>query len=173
VPDAAGLKYWTGVYESLLSSVPETPGSTVNQAMVALATPFVDPTLTPEFVTRYGANPSASTFVTELYGNVLGRQPDAAGQAYWTNVLNGLAQTDTPQQAHAALLEQFVDSTEYRTATLNYTHGFLAASAGGTETYSGSLFSQTPDSSGAPSAVALVGHAASAAAHLAAAHLLV
>ena len=75
--------------------MPETTGSTVNQAMVNLATPFVNPAITPEFVARYGANPDASTYVTELYGNVLDRQPDVTGQTYWTGVLSNLLQIDT------------------------------------------------------------------------------
>ena len=168
VPDATGLQYWTGVYESLLSSVPETTGSTVNQAMVDLATPFVNPAITPEFVARYGANPDASTYVTELYGNVLDRQPDVTGQTYWTGVLSNLLQIDTPLNARALLLEQFVDSSEYRANSQPYIHGFLAASAKGTESYQGSLFQQTPDTALPPASTPtpLVGLSMSTASHV-------
>ena len=153
---------------SLLSSVPETTGSTVNQAMVNLATPFVNPAITPEFVARYGANPDASTYVTELYGNVLDRQPDVTGQTYWTGVLSNLLQIDTPLNARALLLEQFVDSSEYRADSQPYIHGFLAASAKGTESYQGSLFQQTPDTALPPASTPtpLVGLSMSTASHV-------
>jgi V8-like Glu-specific endopeptidase len=166
VPDAAGLQYWTGVYESLLATVLEAPGSAVNQAMVDLATPFVSDS-TGEFVTRYGANPDASTYVTELYGNVLGRSPDAAGQSYWTGVMTSLLHVDTALTARAQLLERFVDSSEYKTETQPYVHGFLAASAQGTETYLGSLFQQIPDTQLAETShsVTLVGQAMTFAGH--------
>jgi len=159
VPDAAGLQYWTSVYESLLNSVPKTAGSTVNQAMVDLSMPFVNPATTPEFAARYGSNPDAATYVTELYANVLGRQPDAAGQTYWTGAMTNLLQVDSALTARALMLEQFVDSSEYGTSSQPYIHGFLAASAQGTETFQGSLFQQTPDNAVPPSSsqVSLVG----------------
>lgn len=135
--------------------------------MVDLSMPFVNAATTPEFVTRYGSNPDAATYVAELYANVLGRQPDAGGQTFWTGVMNNLLRVDNALTAHALMLEQFVDSSEYGTNSQPYVHGFLAASAQGTETYQGSLFQQTPDSAVPPSSsqVSLVGQAAPTVGH--------
>ena len=41
-----------------------------------------------EFTAKFGANPSNDAYVTELYTNVLGRAPDAAGLAYWEGQAN-------------------------------------------------------------------------------------
>ncbi|SFV17351.1 DUF4214 domain-containing protein [Pseudoduganella namucuonensis] len=41
-----------------------------------------------EFQARYGAQPDHGEFVAGLYRDVLHRQPDAAGQAYWTGLLD-------------------------------------------------------------------------------------
>ncbi len=73
VPDQAGLKYWVGV---------------VGANPSALSTLSVDFANSAEFNTRYAANattPASVALVAELYANVLGRQPDAAGLAYWSN----------------------------------------------------------------------------------------
>ena len=40
----------------------------------------------PEFIARYGALDNAE-FVSLVYQNVLGRNPDAAGFAFWTRQL--------------------------------------------------------------------------------------
>ena len=42
----------------------------------------------PEFVQMYGTNSSNTTFLTQLYHNVLGRDPDAGGYQYWMDVMN-------------------------------------------------------------------------------------
>ncbi len=73
VPDQGGLKYWVGV-------VGANPS-----ALSTLAVNFAN---SAEFNTRYAANattPASVALVAELYSNVLGRQPDAAGLAYWSN----------------------------------------------------------------------------------------
>ena len=73
VPDQGGLKYWVGV-------VGANPS-----ALSTLAVNFAN---SAEFNTRYAANattPASVALVAELYANVLGRQPDAAGLAYWSN----------------------------------------------------------------------------------------
>lgn len=58
-----------------------------------------------EFRTLYGAAPSDLQFVTALYNNVLHRQPDQAGLAYWLSVLRqGLSRP--------AVLIQFAESPE-------------------------------------------------------------
>ncbi len=80
LPDKEGLAYWVGAYRAIRSlDDPTTP--TQNEALVALARPFVDPIQTPEFADRYGPAPgmfSGETwetyvreFVGKLYLNVL------------------------------------------------------------------------------------------------------
>ena len=73
VPDQGGLKYWVGVVGANPSALSTLAANFANSA---------------EFYTRYAANattPASVALVAELYANVLGRQPDAAGLAYWSN----------------------------------------------------------------------------------------
>lgn len=69
-PDAAGFRYWRDQVRR------GTSLDAVSQGFAA----------SPEFRQRYGAL-DATGFVRLVYQNVLGRTPDAAGQAYWTGQL--------------------------------------------------------------------------------------
>lgn len=72
-PEAGGLKNWVEAIDS---------GSmTLNQAVAGF-------TGSQEFTGRYG-NPDDAGFVTLLYRNVLGREPDAPGMQTWTSALAG------------------------------------------------------------------------------------
>ena len=90
IPDMAGLQYWVGQFA-------------VNpSALDALSVAFTNST---EFMNDTGANattPANTALVTWFYVNVLGRQPDNPGLAYWEN--SGL---DAAQ-----LLKAFSQSTE-------------------------------------------------------------
>ncbi|MGD9881236.1 MAG: DUF4214 domain-containing protein, partial [Reyranella sp.] len=66
-PDALGLSYWGS---QLHDGVP----------LKELYTSFF---LQPEVASLYPAGLSNQEFVTEVYGNVLSRTPDAGGLAYW------------------------------------------------------------------------------------------
>ena len=68
----------------------------------------------PEYAARFGA-PSNAAFVTELYGNLLGRAPDSAGLAGYTAALAG-------GESRAQLVAGFVNSDEARLATAGVTH---------------------------------------------------
>lgn len=57
--------------------------------------------------------PSTSSFVTHLYQDVLGRQPDSSGYAYWTTNLD----LGTVTQGQVSI--QFETSTENRTNVIN------------------------------------------------------
>jgi len=63
-----------------------------------------------EFANRYGTGPSDAALVTGLYQNTLGRAPEAAGQALYTNALAaGLSRADlvvafSESQEHTRLL---------------------------------------------------------------------
>ena len=70
VPDAAGLDNWVGAVRA---------GSSLQAAADAFAT-------SQEFTNRYGSL-SDSDYVTQLYRNVLGREPDSSGLASWTAFL--------------------------------------------------------------------------------------
>ena len=77
-PDDAGLRFWTAALRS---------GTDLDD----VAELFVR---SPEFRDRYG-DVNQSEFVALLYRNVLDREPDPDGQAFWTNALaNGSADRD-------------------------------------------------------------------------------
>jgi hypothetical protein len=103
IPDYAGFTYWAGQADARQLSA------------LQLADIFM---AAPEFLAKFGANPSNDAFVTELYGNVLGRAPDAAGLAYW----EAQANAGTPRDQ---LLVDFATSTEnIQTTALHTANGF-------------------------------------------------
>ncbi len=69
-PDFGGLRYWI-----------DTQGSGVSLTRIADA--FAD---SAEFKARYGSLPFGD-FIDQLYRDVLGREPDAGGRAYWLDLL--------------------------------------------------------------------------------------
>jgi Ca2+-binding RTX toxin-like protein len=71
-PDMAGLGYWMKALDS-------------GAKVVEIANGFVN---SAEFVSLYGANATDEIFVKALYNNVLHRDPDDAGRAYWVNALH-------------------------------------------------------------------------------------
>ena len=88
-PDVAGGTYWS---HRLESGVP----------LLSVANAFVN---SQEFSQHYGMSPSNQAFINDLYQNVLGRAPDAAGSAYWSGQLtHGLTK--------AAALLAFSESAE-------------------------------------------------------------
>lgn len=89
-PDRAGFEYWTGL----------------DRGSQHIAGWFVT---SREFQTRYGALDDTA-FVDRVYRNVLGRPPDPAGRAYWTDALGrGTARSD--------VLLGFSESREFRNRT--------------------------------------------------------
>ena len=60
----------------------------------------------PEFIQKYGANPTDAQFVNLLYANVLHRTPDAAGYDFW---VKALANHDT---THVGIVKFFSESPE-------------------------------------------------------------
>jgi hypothetical protein len=65
----------------------------------------------PEFDKMYGINPTNEVFITQLYRNVLHRDPDAAGLQYWTDSLNNNTNPDA-KAVRAQMLIDFSDSLE-------------------------------------------------------------
>jgi len=88
-PDTVGLGYWIAQMDG---------GTTLN----SIAQSFIGST---EFTNLYGAHPTDTAFVVDLYANVLHRAPDPGGQAYWLGQLaNG--------EARSQVLAQFSESSE-------------------------------------------------------------
>ena len=96
VPDYGGLQFWIGQYNA---------GATLESISAQFAA-------SAEFGTRYGALTNQQ-FVTLVYGNVLGRAPDASGLAYWTGQLASGARD------RGSVMLGFSESPEYRTTIGN------------------------------------------------------
>lgn len=89
-PDDAGYGFWQGQADG-------------GMEMADIAQQFSE---SAEFEALYGATPGVADFVTRLYRQVLHREPDAAGLAYWRGLL------ETKQATTASLLQAFSDSQE-------------------------------------------------------------
>jgi len=70
-PDAGGFAFWAGQYRG-------------GRALESIAGDFVG---SDEWASRFGSQPTAESLVDSLYQNVLGRSPDAAGEAFWVEQL--------------------------------------------------------------------------------------
>lgn len=96
------------LYGSVLGRLPDQSGFDFwvddSRNVFAMAASFV---ASPEFVQTYGGL-SDDEFTVEIYRNVLGRDPDPDGLAYWRNRLR----TDLDR---AGLVVFFSDSPEFRT----------------------------------------------------------
>jgi hypothetical protein len=90
-PDNSGMGYWLAQKDG---------GSNI---VTNIAQGFVN---APEFVAKYGTNPSNASYVDKLYQNVLGRQGEAGGVAYWNQELNA------GNISKAAVLVQFATLPE-------------------------------------------------------------
>lgn len=101
-PDASGLRFWISQYAN---------GSEYN----SIAKSFID---SAEFKSRYGANSTNEDYSKNLYKNVLGRLPDAAGLLYWVNTL------ETGINSRENVLSGFAESIENKTLFSQVT-GFL------------------------------------------------
>ncbi|WP_198117827.1 DUF4214 domain-containing protein [Massilia rhizosphaerae] len=60
----------------------------------------------PEFIKKYGSNPTDAEFVNLLYANVLHRAPDASGYDYWLKILTNHDAT------HVDIVKFFSESPE-------------------------------------------------------------
>jgi len=90
-PDVAGLGYWIAQVDK---------GANIVTGVAQL---FIN---SPEFIAKYGANPTNADYVDSLYQNVLHRSGDAGGVTYWNQQLNSGAATK------AFVLEQFATLAE-------------------------------------------------------------
>jgi hypothetical protein len=88
-PDTEGLGFWIASLDN---------GNSLNNVSQG----FIG---SPEFQRTYGANSSDTTFLTNVYTNVLGRNYDQSGYDFWLNGLKNGLQRDS-------LLSQFSESVE-------------------------------------------------------------
>ncbi|MEZ5179178.1 MAG: DUF4214 domain-containing protein [Acidimicrobiales bacterium] len=91
IPDTNGLRYWLGQRRT---------GMTVARISSGFAA-------SSEFQNTYGSLDNAR-FVRLVYRNVLGRDPDAGGLAYWTGKL------DRRQRDRGEVMAQFSESSEHQ-----------------------------------------------------------
>lgn len=91
-PDRSGFDYWIGQYRQ-------------GYPLSAVSNDF---TRSSEFTLRYGGAVTNDRFVDLVYENVLGRQPDSGGRAYWVE------QMDRYGMARGELMIYFSDSAEFR-----------------------------------------------------------
>lgn len=94
-PDKAGLGYWISKMDS-------------GMGIVEVASRFID---SAEFRSVYGSNSSDSTFLTRVYQNVLGREPESTGYNWWLNAMR-----TNPEKTRAKVLADFADSLENKSA---------------------------------------------------------
>ena len=95
-PDSDGFAYWVGQRSSAAQTLDE------------MATFFVG--FAPEFEEIYGSATSDAEYVTLLYQNILCREPDAGGLAFWLGELSG-------GMTRARVLLSLSDSPEFKEAT--------------------------------------------------------
>lgn len=93
LPDYGGLQYWVGRHRA-------------GEPLAAISNIFA---ASAEFQNTYGSLDNGQ-FVARVYENVLGRAPDAGGQAYWTG------QLATNALSRGELMAAFSESAEYRAA---------------------------------------------------------
>jgi len=95
--DTKGLGYWIAQIDKGMN-------------LTEVAARFVD---SNEFRSLYGTNPTNEQFLTKLYTNVLGRQPEASGFNWWLNELN-----TNPTKTRAKVLADFAESAENQAGVL-------------------------------------------------------
>jgi hypothetical protein len=91
VDDAAGLGYWIAQMDAGMS-------------LFKVAARFID---SAEFRSLYGAAPTNGEFLTRVYNNVLDRDPDSDGYAWWMDQL-----ANNPEKTWQKVLADFSESSE-------------------------------------------------------------
>lgn len=134
---------------------PSTAGVLTNTITVGTTTPGAGDGTTTTVTTTVqpGAPPTLcylpgqpgdgtdATFVSNLYRELLGRDPDASGQAFWLGFLASGGPTGALAQQHI-MVQDFLASNEYRAHLVNcFYENFLhrAADSGGQQYFVGQL----------------------------------
>lgn len=95
VPDHVGLGYWIAQMDA-------------GMGIVEVSSRFIDST---EFQSVYGSNPSDPVFLTRVYQNTLGRDPEPLGFDWWISEMR-----TNPEKTRAKVLADFSESFENKTA---------------------------------------------------------
>jgi hypothetical protein len=95
-PDQGGLGYWIAQMDSGMN-------------MVEVAARFID---SNEFRAMYGAATTDEQYLTKVYQNVLGRDPEPGGYNWWLNEMR-----TNPEKTRAKVLADFSESTENKAGT--------------------------------------------------------
>ena len=90
-PDEGGLGYWIGQMD-------------LGKTLVEVSAGFID---SDEFRASYGTNPSNGEFLTKVYNNVLGRDPDSGGYDWWVDQL-----ANNPEKTWDKVMADFSEGTE-------------------------------------------------------------
>ena len=90
-PDFMGLGYWIDQLDEGMD-------------LIEVSARFID---SAEFRSLYGESPSNGEFLTAVYRNVLDREPDASGYAWWVDQLQ-----NNPEKTWAKVLADFSESPE-------------------------------------------------------------
>ena len=90
-PDEGGLGYWIGQMD-------------LGKTLVEVSAGFID---SDEFRASYGTNPTNGEFLTKVYNNVLGRDPDSGGYDWWVDQL-----TNNPEKTWDKVMADFSEGTE-------------------------------------------------------------
>ena len=90
-PDEGGLGYWIGQMD-------------LGKTLVEVSAGFID---SDEFRASYGTNPSNGEFLTKVYNNVLGRDPDSGGYDWWVDQL-----ANNPAKSWSKVMADFSEGTE-------------------------------------------------------------
>ena len=90
-PDKGGLGYWIGQMD-------------LGKTLVEVSAGFID---SDEFRASYGTNPTNGEFLTKVYNNVLGRDPDSGGYDWWVDQL-----TNNPEKTWDKVMADFSEGTE-------------------------------------------------------------
>lgn len=95
---------------------------------------FQAPTQMATYLNGQAGDNTAATFIHNLYRETLGREPEAADQAFWVNAYNQALSKGTAAGAQQTVVADFLASVEYRThLVIAAYHDFLhrAPEAGG------------------------------------------
>jgi len=95
-PDQGGLGYWIAQMDS-------------GMTLIEAAARFID---SNEFRAMYGTSPTDEQYLTKVYQNVLGRDPEPAGYNWWLNEIR-----TNPEKTRAKVLADFSESVENNAGT--------------------------------------------------------
>jgi len=90
-PDDGGLGYWIGQMD-------------LGKTLVEVSAGFIN---SDEFRASYGTSPSNGEFLTKVYNNVLGRDPDSGGYDWWVDQL-----ANNPEKTWDKVMADFSEGTE-------------------------------------------------------------